>query len=499
MRTCSTRTAVTLLTAALAIGLATAGTASAAELTPNMLLAEEVSARALARTDALTPVDKYPHYTVGDRTWGYQWSTGWVNGFLPGSLWYEYQRTGNPALRTAAEQRQATFAKKAASDTSHDIGFMLLTSYGNSYRLTGSSGSRAILQQGAASLARRYNPRIGMIRTTNTPGDFRVYNDTMMNLELLFWGARNGGDPNMRAMATSHALRSATDFTRPDGSTYHYVAYRETNGTVRAKGQGQGYADESTWSRGQAWMIHGMSTAYRETGDARFLAAAWKLTAYWKANVPADLVPYWDFDAPLIPYEPRDSSAAAVAADAFIELSQLEPDPERRALYGELATGTLESLCSPAYLSDDPLFPAVLKHGTYAAMTGSADTGTSWGDYYFREALMRYRTSFGRVGGSERHQAAVHASYAEFDEARTAVLASGETFAEAIAASALAGVCEAPVLLTERTWLPSSVKTELTRLRVSEVVIVGGPGSIGSAVEIALLALPGVRVTRMLD
>jgi len=498
MSTLSARIAMTLLSVLFAVGIASSAVpASGAELSPNMKLAEQVSARALARTTAITPTDKYPHYTVGDRTWGFGRTTGWINGFLPGSLWYEYQRTGDPALRRAAEKREATFATKASSDGTHDIGFMLMTSYGNSYRLTNSASSRAILLQGASSLSRRYNPKVGMIRTNNTSGDFRVYNDTMMNLELLFWGARNGGDHRMRAMATSHALRSAKDFLRPDGSTYHYVAYNEITGAVRAKGQGQGYADESTWSRGHAWTIHGMSTAYRETGDARFLAAAWKLTEYWTANVPADLVPYWDFNAPKVPYEPRDSSAAAVAADAFVELAQLEPDTAKRAVYGDLATRTLESLSSPEYLSDDPLFPAVLKHGTYGAMAGSSDTGTSWGDYYFREALMRYRTSVQRVGGPDRFQTAVRASYTEFQEATTAVLASGETFPDALAASSLAGIYDAPILLTERTRLPSSVKAELTRLGASEVVIVGGESSVGSGVESALRSLPGVHVTRV--
>ncbi len=495
----SARCVVTVFSLALLVAAhaGSASTATAAELSPNMRLAEQVSATSLARTSALTAIDKYPHSTVDDRAWSYTRSTGWINGFLPGSLWYEYQRTGESSLRRDAEKRQATFATRAASDSTHDIGFMLMTSYGNAYRLTGDASARAILLSGASSLSRRYNARIGMVRTNNTPGDFRVYNDTMMNLELLYCGARNGGDPTWRTMATSHALRTAEDFIRPDGGTYHYVAYNEANGSVRGKGQGQGYSDESTWSRGQAWTIHGMATAYRETGDARFLRSAWKLTDYWVANVPSDLVPYWDFDAPNIPNEPRDSSAAAVATSAFIELSQLESDPAKRAAYDDLATATLESLCSPAYLSNDPLYPAVLKHGTYAAMIGASDTGTSWGDYYFREALMRYRTSVRRVGGPDRYQTAVRTSYTAFDDATTAVIASGETFPDALAASTLAGVYDGPILLTQRTSLPAQVKVELLRLGVEQVIVVGGTSSVGPAVELALRGLPGVRVARV--
>ncbi len=460
--------------------------------------AQRIADEKLALTDATVPVGRYPFYTSGPSDWKLDGGTGWVYGFLPGSLWYRYERVGDEAARASAIRRQLTLAPNARTTRNHDIGFMFLTSYGNGYRLTGDPQMRQTLLTAADSLSERYDSRVGMVRTTNTPNDFWVYNDTMMNIELLFWGARNGGDPKWRSAASSHALRTAEDFLRPGGGSYHYVAYSETTGRPLRKGQGQGYADESTWSRGQAWIIYGMTVAYRETGDARFLTAARRATEYWIANVPEDFVPYWDFNAPNIPDEPRDSSAAAVVASACLELAELDPDRAWRTTYRDLAESTLQSLSSSAYLADADPLPAVLRHGTHAKMLGAYDHGTSWGDYYFREALMRLTTPVERVGGPDRYHTSARTSSAAFDSADVAVVASGEGFADALAASALAGSLDAPVLLTGRASVPGPIRSEIVRLGVRRVIVVGGTNAVSAQAESELAGLPGIeRVERI--
>jgi unsaturated chondroitin disaccharide hydrolase len=166
-------------------------------------------------------------------------------------------------------------------------------------------------------------------------------------------------------MAVSHALRTMQDHVRPNGSTYHVVNYDPVTGAVRSKQTAQGAGTETTWGRGQAWAVYGFTMTYRETGDARFLDTARRLADYYLANVPADKVPYWDFQAPNIPNEPRDSSAAAIAASGLLELSQLDPDPTRSATYLNAATATLSSLSSGSYLARGTTNAAVLLHGTY--------------------------------------------------------------------------------------------------------------------------------------
>ena len=475
--------------------------------TPSLALAEQLSAQVqaarpviatkVAATNGALPTNRYPFHTVSNVKWSTVEPRSWIAGFLPGSLWYEYQRTGSSSWRNAAVARQKPLEYNKNVTTNHDIGFILLNSYRNGHRLTNDRGYRDVLVTGASSLATRYNSKIGMVRTRNTAKDFWVYNDTMMNIELLYWGARNGGDPAWRTMATRHARRTITDFLRPDGSTYHYVAYSESTGKVIEKGQGQGYAKESTWSRGQAWTIYGLAMAYRETADAKLLAGAHRASDYWRDHVPADHVPYWDFDAPGIPNEPRDSSAAAIAAAAFVELGTLDPDPARRIEYLQMARDTLESLTSPAYLSTDPTFPAVLMHGTYAETINSSDHGLSWGDYYLAEAIARLRTEVVRYAATDRFNTAVRVSQLSFDSADTVVIANGQVFSDALSASSLAGLYDAPVLLTSPGKLPSSVVGEIKRLGASKVYIVGGPASVSWNVQRALDGLPGVSVKRI--
>ena len=248
--------------------------------------------------------------------------------------------------------------------------------------------------RGARSLASRYGPAVGMTRSWGKRDSprFTVIVDNLMNLELLFWAARHGGDPAWYGMALSHAVRSARDHGRGDGSTFHVVDYDARNGKLRGKRTRQGYARDSTWSRGQAWAVYGFTMAYRETGDRRLLAAARRAADWYLAHLPADLVPYWDFDAPGIPDAPRDSSAAAIAASGLLELAELDPDAAQGARYHAAAEATLASLSSDRYLARGHPDQSILLHGTQDRPRGRYDTGLVFGDYYFIEALLRHQS-----------------------------------------------------------------------------------------------------------
>ena len=93
---------------------------------------------------------------------------------------------------------------------------------------------------------------------------------------------------------------------------------------------------------------------------------------------------------------PRDTSAAAVAASALLELSGDESDPAAKQRDIDTARDILTSLSSPTYAPRDPRFGAMLQHGTQHLPKGWADTGIMFGDYYFVEALGRYE----KTGGS---------------------------------------------------------------------------------------------------
>jgi len=319
-------------------------------------------------------------------------ASAWTGGFFPGALWLMYQQTGDPSWRTAAEIRQAGIESQKTRTSTHDLGFMLFTSFGTAFRLTDHDPYRQVVLTAAASLAKRYSSVVGCIKTSfpaGTSADFKTIIDTMMNLELLFWASQHGGQAAWAQMAQSHALRSAAEHVRSDGSTYHVINYSPTTGAVQGRATGQGYNTESTWARGQAWAIYGFTMAYRYTHHSTLLQAA-RLTAdYWISHIPADEVPYWDFEAPNLSTQPRDSSAATIAASGLLELSQLEPDGTRRQTYLAQAQATLTSLASPAYLAQGTTNAAILLHGTANQPRRNVDTGLIYGDYYFLEAMIR--------------------------------------------------------------------------------------------------------------
>jgi unsaturated chondroitin disaccharide hydrolase len=179
---------------------------------------------------------------------------------------------------------------------------------------------------------------------------------------------------------------------RPDGSTCHVVNYDPATGGVSSRFTHQGAADSSAWARGQAWGMYGFTMTYRETGDLRFLAAARRLADYFIAHCPADGVPYWDFQAPGIPNTERDASAAAIACSALLELSDLVQDSSLKETYATAAKHTLTSLSAPPYLAEGTGSMGILNHAVgHRTANREVDVSLIYGDYYFVEALLRYK------------------------------------------------------------------------------------------------------------
>ena len=342
----------------------------------------------LAATERRAPRGHYAFYTRGD-AWHYSGPTGWAAGYVPGGLWSCYQMTADEWWRARAQSRQADIGAADISPSALNVGALFLPSYARGYRLTGDDRLRDTGLAAAAAMAQRYNPIVGAM-LSRPRGDFNVIIDSLMKPQLLWWAVESGAPPELAEVARQHALTTARDFLRPDGSTYHIVYYDVATGAVLRKGQSSGYSAESTWARGQAWAIHGLAAAYRETGDQRLLVAARRVSDWYLANVPPDMVPYWDFQAPDVPLAPRDSSAAAIAASGLIDMALNDPDAEHRARYESAARATLASLSSPAY-SSLGANPALLLHGTYLWASGTTDRGLAFGDAFFLEALLRLR------------------------------------------------------------------------------------------------------------
>ena len=320
----------------------------------------------------------------------------WCSGFYPGSLWYIYEYTGNEAVKTLAEKNTLKLDSIQYVTRDHDVGFQLNCSYGNAFRLTGNEAYKQVLYQGAKSLSTRFNPAAGVIRSWDfvrkgCDWKFPVIIDNMMNLELLFEATAFSGDSTFYDIAVKHADTTMAHHFRPDNSCYHVVDYDPETGEVRKRQTAQGYADESSWARGQAWALYGYTTCYRYTKDEKYLDQAQKVYNFIfnNKNMPEDLVPYWDYDAPNIPNEPRDASAAACTASALYELDGYRPGNH----YKEIADKIMESLGSPAYRAEvGTNGNFILMHSVGSIPHGQEiDVPLNYADYYFLEALMRKR------------------------------------------------------------------------------------------------------------
>ena len=333
----------------------------------------------------------------GATAWQYVNYKDWTSGFWPGILWYAYEYTKDTAWKNkavAASIELIPLSQQQARD--HDLGFQLFCSIGNGARLTGDSSYTKILVAGADTLATLFNPKVGTI--LSWPGKVKENGwphntiiDNMMNLELLCWASKHGGDKRLYDIAVQHALTTMHNHFRPNYTSYHVVLYDTITGQKIKGITHQGYKDSSMWARGQAWAIYGFSMMYRETKKPEFLDFVQKVADVYLERLPADLVPYWDFDAPGIPNAPKDASAAAIAASALLELSGLVTDNAKAAGYRAKAEQMLATLSSEQYQCRNTNNAFLLHCTGNKPIEGEVDASIIYGDYYYMEALTRLK------------------------------------------------------------------------------------------------------------
>ena len=347
------------------------------------------SAALMAPGEAIYPRSLYPDgkLMTSDHIW-------WCSGFFPGTLWYLYEYTGDEDLKKMALKYQAGLEPLRFSTRDHDLGFQLMCSYGNCLRLTGDQECVPILLDGANSLASRFDSKVGCTRSWSFgKWSFPVIIDNMMNLELLFKATELGGNEELWDMAVSHANVTKANHFRDDFSCYHLVDYNPETGEVAGKQTVQGYADDSSWARGQAWALYGFPMVYRFTRDQAYLNHAVSIADHLLSRLPEDGVPYWDYDAPGIPDEVRDASAASVMASGLIELSTYV-DAKSSKRYLDAAEKMLRTLASEEYLAEvGEQCGFILRHSTGNRPADSeVDVPLTYADYYFLEALIRYQS-----------------------------------------------------------------------------------------------------------
>lgn len=323
----------------------------------------------------------------------------WTSGFFPGSLWYIYDYTKDTKILNYAQKFSKRIEPEKFTTNNHDVGFMIFCSFGNGYRLIKDKTYPEIVITASNSLLTRYRPAIKSIQSWDKGEGYNcpVIIDNMMNLEMLFWASKYTNNPRYREIAINHANSTMKNHFRKDYSSYHVVDYDLTDGSIIKKVTNQGCANESAWARGQAWGLYGFVLCYRETKDKLYLAEATNIAKFIlsNSNMPNDMIPYWDFNAPKIPNEPRDASAAAVIASALIELSGYVEKHDSME-YKKAAEKILRNLASSSYLAKLGTNSGfLLKHNVgNMPKNYEIDAALCYADYYFLEALLRYKEKY---------------------------------------------------------------------------------------------------------
>ena len=328
---------------------------------------------------------------------GFRHIGDWTSGFYPGILWIVYEQLGKDSLLQKAQQASAIIEEEKYNTKDHDIGFRIYCPYGRGYKLTQDPHYKDVIVQAAKSAIQRYNPAVKAIQSWEAQPKrdwkFPVIIDNMMNLELLFAATKITNDSTYYNVAINHANTTMKYQYRDGYSCSHVVDFNPNTGAFRKRDYNNGNNDPSTaaWSRGQSWGLYGFTMVYRETNDVRYLEHAERIAKYilTHPNMPEDMVPYWDYNAPEIPTL-RDASAAAILASGLMELSKYSKENGQK--YFEAGEKILTSLASPKYLAE-PYTNGdfIIKHATGNFLKNSEKDGTLiYADYYFLEGLERY-------------------------------------------------------------------------------------------------------------
>jgi rhamnogalacturonyl hydrolase YesR len=325
----------------------------------------------------------------------------WCSGFYPGTLLYLDEANKNDGFKKQAETVLANLKKEEFNKSTHDLGFMMYCSFGNAERLSPSKEYEEVLMNSAKSLITRYNDKTKCIKSWDSAAwnhasatEMPVIIDNMMNLELLFWATKHSGDSTYYKIAVNHANTTMKNHFRKDFSSFHEVVYDINTGAVTKQITNQGAADDSAWARGQAWGLYGYVVMYRETKDAKYLKQAENIANFIlnNPNLPKDMIPYWDFNAPGIPNALRDSSAAAIISSALFELSKYS-DKTQAPKFKKDAETILSNLLTPQYVAKSKANGGfILMHGVGNMPNKTeVDTPLSYGDYYLVEAMLRHK------------------------------------------------------------------------------------------------------------
>ena len=371
------------------------------EIDEGMLKAAYDKAAELIKTATAEFTEKFPPSASVNHFYQSGSNYEWTPGFWTGEVWLAYEKTGDEALKKTAEIEVQDFYRRIKEKDGvnhHDMGFLYCPSCVAAYKLTGNETGKEAAIMAADNLMTRFHEKGQFFQAWGTLGDennYRLIIDCLLNMPLLFWAGEVTGDGEYAKKAEAHIKTAMKNIIREDHSTYHTFFFDVNTGEPKKGVTHQGYRDGSAWARGQAWGVYGTALGYRYTKEEKYIDAFRTVTEYFLSHLPEDLVPYWDFEFTDGSDQPRDSSAAVIAACGMLEMSKYLSE-EKAAYYTGLARRLLYALVTKCAVTDPAQSNGLLLHGTYAKSSpyntcpnNGVDECVIWGDYFYMEALTR--------------------------------------------------------------------------------------------------------------
>lgn len=330
----------------------------------------------------------------------------WTCGFWTGEIWLAYEYSHDERLRAAGEKQIQNFLNRIENKIEvdhHDMGFLYSPSCVAGYKLTGSREGRKAAIMAADQLITRYHPVGEFIQAwgpmdcgpMDTPENYRLIIDCLLNLPLLYWASEETGDGKYREIAEKHIHTAVANVIREDYSTWHTFFFDMKTGAPDHGATCQGYRDGSAWARGQAWGVYGLALAYKYTGRKEYVELFRHVTEYFLTHLPKDLVPFWDLEFTDGDEQPRDSSSASIAACGMLEMIKYL-EPEEAEHYRKIAGQIMKSVYDNYAVKDMETSNGLVLHSTYSNHSPyntcnhyGVDECNSWGDYFYMEALTR--------------------------------------------------------------------------------------------------------------
>lgn len=331
--------------------------------------------------------DYFPLFTEGGK-WHHgkpSW-TNWCEGFLPGQMWIFARRTGDSTWRERAEHYSRLIEERKHDRNVHDLGFLFWSTFRRWYEMTGDPALKDVVITAGQTMGLRFNEQGKFLRSFVAPESCFI--DIMMNIGIIFYAANETGDADLLRRVTEHCLTTRRYLVRGDGSTSHEGIFDLETGAFLRQSTHQGWRDDSSWARGLCWALYGFGTAFKHSGDARFLDTAQRCADFYIARTDESGVPPNDWEE-RNPVRRWESSAAAIAASGLLQLSALGADESRQTRYGEYARRILDTLLTPEFVAvETPGWEGILRHGSYHERLGlGVDESVMWGEYFFCEAL----------------------------------------------------------------------------------------------------------------